>query len=372
MRRTGLLLQVTLAMLGVAVVSALVTGLITRTAVSAAFETYVGRLPARAGAGMGPGMGRGRMVLTAAERDFLARADLAVWSAALAAAALGAAVSVVLARRLTQPLQHLTVGAGELAAGRLDHRVDVGGSREVEQLGEAFNEMADSIQRADELRQRMVADVAHELRNPIAAARAQAEGMQEGVLASDPARLESLTEDLRHLSRLVDDLRELSVAESGALDYQMAEFDACAMVRKEVERMPSIKGVSVTMSCPEAPLTAHGDSGRLAQVVRNLLSNAIRHTARGEIAIALASSGDGWSVTVDDSGEGIPESDLPFVFERFYRSDTARASDTGGAGIGLTISKRIVEDHGGSIRAENRPGGGTRMTFEIPWTTDRR
>lgn len=367
MRRPGLLLQVTLAMLLVAVASALVTGLITRAAVSAAFETYLGRLPAHSQTGMGPGRGRGMMVLTAAERDFLARADGAVWAATLAAAALGAGASILLARRLTLPLQRLTEGAGELAAGRLDHRVRVGGSREVEALGDAFNEMASSIERADELRRRMVADVAHELRNPIAAARVQAEGLQEGVLEADPARLESLAEDMRHLSRLVDDLQELSVAEAGSLRYEFAPFDLCAMLRREADRTAPADGVTVSVSCPDEVVTVTGDASRLSQVVRNLLSNALRHTPRGEVSLVLARDERAWSVTVEDTGEGIPEKDLPFVFERFYRSDTARAEDTGGAGIGLTISRRIVEDHGGTIEASSRPGEGTAVTLRIPW-----
>jgi two-component system sensor histidine kinase BaeS len=361
--RRSLLTYAFLAMVVVALLSVGVAGLITRSEATAAFGTYLRTLPVGMGRGM---MGAGGM-MGAPEQAFLASVDKGILVGALIAVGLAALVAGVGAYYLTRSLQRLTVAAQTVAAGNLEHRVDTGGPAEVSRLGEAFNEMATSLSGSEQLRRRLVADVAHELRNPVASLRAQVEGIAEGVLAPDPARLASLAEDTKQLSRLVDDLQELSAADAGRITYEMAPVSLGGVIDSEVVRARPRAGADVALEtdCREQ-LTVTGDEGRIAQVLRNLLDNAIRHTDHGWIRVSCSQATGRAVVEVADTGEGIPDADVPYVFERFYRADAARARDTGGSGIGLALSRRIVEDHGGSVFARNRDGGGAIVGFTLP------
>jgi len=358
--------QVFLAVLAVALGAVAILGVITRWALASAFDAYLQHIPA--GTNM---MGRPRMglrILGSAEQTFIATVDRSVMIGAVVAVALSVVAAYLIARALTRPISKLEVAALTFAEGDFTSRVDVSGAEEIQALGDAFNHMADSLYEAEQLRQRLVADVAHELRNPIAAARAQAEGMAEGVLRADAARMGSLVEDLEHLSVLVDDLQELSLAEAGRLSYEMATVDLADLIEREVGRASASVGAKVALSATgveqAAPVMA--DEHRLSEVLRNLLANASRHTPAGAIRVELERDAGVYRVRVVDTGEGIPEADLPYVFERFYRADTARANHRGGAGLGLAISRRIVNDHGGDVFAEATPGGGATVGFTLP------
>ena len=364
MRRLSLGMQIFLSILGVALAAVFAVGLIARNALSAAFDSYLASLPAP----MGTGPHMGRVMLGGAEQTFIASVDRSVYLAAAIAVVVAIVVALLVARYLTRPLKTLESAAEELAAGELSQRVASAGPTEVAALGDAFNRMADSLGEAEELRRRLVADVSHELRNPVAAARVHAEGMAEGVLAPDQPRLDMLAADLQHLSALVDDLHELAVAEAGRAHYEMAELDLAALVRAEAERAEAMAPAGVTVSAVGAlsPIMVLGDEVRLSQVLRNVLTNALRHTDAGRIEAAITSEGGSVEVRVTDTGEGIPDVDLPYVFERFYRADTARAAHTGGAGLGLAIARRIVEDHGGTVFAENAASGGASVGLRLP------
>ena len=412
-KRRSLALEVFLAMVAVALLSVGVAGLIARNNAEAAFIEYLNQMPMGRGmaenaavngladegsggggvtspggpadAGQHMGAGRQRM-LSGAEQTFVASLERSLLTGAVAAFLIAAMAGLALAYYLMRPLERLTVAARVLASGDLSHRVEVTGSREVERLGGAFNEMAQSLAHAEELRRRLVADVAHELRNPIAALRAQAEGMAEGVLEADAAQLASIAEDTRYLSTLVADLQELSLADAGQLRYDLAPLDLSELACREVALLEqAAAGASVTLSCRAGgPFVVMADEARLRQVLRNLLYNALRHAQGGEVEVVLeamdASGGRGAGaqqapgtsgarrvrLEVRDTGEGIPEKDLPHVFERFYRADSARARATGGSGIGLAITRRIVEDLRGSVFAANRDGGGAIVGFELP------
>ncbi len=370
MRGRSLFTWVLVALLGVTGVSVLVTALVSRSAVEQAFGRYLRGEPGVRAPLTGPAVRFGQMVLGAAERDFLASMDRAILLAVVFAVAAAAVAAVLLARYLTRPIHRLTSAAETLASGDLAHRVKVTGPAEVEELGRAFNDMASSLSEAELLRRRLVGDVAHELRTPIASLRAQAEGMAEGVLEVDDARLSSVVEDAVQLSILVDQLQELSVAEAGRLQYSVDEFDLEAVVARETERARDVArdGVEVGADCREGTVV-RADGERIAQVIRNLLSNAVRHTDSGSIVVGCTATADGVDVVVSDTGEGIPEADLPYVFERFYRADAARARETGGAGIGLALARRIVEDHGGRMWLESERGEGTTAGFFLPTET---
>ena len=365
MRRTSLTFQVFLSILLVALGTALTVGLFARFALSSAFDSYLASVP---GQGMNGRPRMGRMMLGAAEQTFISSVDKSVYIAAILAVVGATLFALLLAAYLSRPLRRLESAADGLSSGDLTHRVTVRGPLEVANLGDAFNRMADSLEEAEGLRRRLVGDVAHELRNPLTAARAQAEGMAEGVRGVDQPRLVSLVEDLVHLSSLVEDLQELAVAEAGHLSYQMTDVDLAEVVRAELARARVIvaERVTVTPLSHSGPLVVHADERRIAQVLRNLLSNAARHTRAGSIGVVLEDTEGEIRVSVTDTGEGIPAKELPHIFERFFRADAARASDTGGAGLGLAISRSIVRDHGGDMFAVSELAHGTTVGFTIP------
>lgn len=366
MGRLSLRLQVFLSITGVALLTAAGVGWAARTTLSRAFDAYLASLPGGLNMQGRPRMGR--MMLGAAEQAFVSGVDRSVVIATIAAVVVAAAVALLLAAYLARPLRDLESAAEELAGGDLAHRVEVGGSHEVASLGSAFNAMADSLQNAEDSRRRMTADVAHELRNPLAAARAQAEGMADGVVAADEARLISLVEDLKHLSALIDDLQDLAVAEAGRMHYDMRVIDLASLSRSEAEHAEALLrgGVSMVVEAGGSEVPVSGDERRLAQVLRNLLSNAARHTSAGTVTVRTDTEDGAATVTVSDTGEGMTAEDLRQVFDRFYRADSARAADTGGAGLGLAISRAIVRDHGGEMFAESEPGAGTAIGFRLP------
>jgi len=365
MKRMSLSRQVFLAILAVALAAVLATGLVARRALESAFEAYLTSI----GMGMGPGSGMGRrMMIGTAEQAFLTGVDRGIVVSALVALVLAALAAALLARSLLGPVRKLTAASHALAAGDLTTRVDAAGPEEVAELADAFNGMASALEQAEALRRRMVTDVAHELRNPIGALRAQVEGIAEGVIPADADRLASLVEDVGTLSRLVDDLQELAVAEAGRLRYERERFDLCAVVTAECDRARALAapGVEVLARCTPQGTFVTGDPFRIGQVVRNLLTNALRHTGSGRVTAEVTSTGEQVRVAVVDTGEGIAPEDLPYIWERFYRADRARAAGTGGTGVGLAIARRIVADHGGTVFATSDPGRETVVGFELP------
>jgi two-component system sensor histidine kinase BaeS len=304
----------------------------------------------------------------AAEHAVLRKIDDNVLRVFLLSVAVAALLSLVVSRRLSAPLETLGKVVDDLAEGDFTHRAPVQGPIEVARLSESFNRMADSIEESEYLRRQLVDDLAHELRNPLAAARAQAEAMIDGVLPADNARLESLLDDMQHITSLIDDVQELAVAESGRLTYHMAPVDISELVRRQVKRAGSRvqPGVALGVRGDSQPAMVEGDALRLAQVLRNLLANAKVHTSQGSITFSIEQAPGTVSVSVIDTGVGIDPEALPHIFERFYRADKSRSTDTGGAGLGLAISRAIIRDHGGEMFASSTPGRGATVGFSIP------
>jgi len=316
---------------------------------------------------------------------FLSAVNRSTLLAVLAAAIMALALGAVLFFQITSPIRRLRAAAHAIAAGNLTERVPVRSRDELGELAHAFNTMAANLDAAEAQRRQMVADVAHELRTPLSVMQANLEAMQDGVLPLDVAQIASLHEETLLLSRLVSDLRLISLAEAGQLRLESAEVDPAELVRKAVERMgPAAeeKGIhlEVALTGPGGQLPrVQADSDRISQVLANLLNNALRYTpARGTVTVEArrdigpANSGR-VVVAVTDSGPGIAATDLPHVFDRFYRGDRSRARISGGSGLGLAIVKHLVRAHGGVAWAESPvftladgAGYGTRISFTLP------
>ena len=292
-----------------------------------------------------------------------------LWGALLAAT-VALLLTFFLSRRISAPVKALTLAARQLGHGNLCQRVQSKEKGEVGELAQAFNAMAENLERGEQLRRNMIADTAHELRTPLSNLKGYLEAIHDGVVKPDPDGIRSLDEEANLLSRLVDDLQELSLAEAGELklDCQMEDFikllKRTAAVRQS---QATAKGVLISADLPKKLPLVNIDSRRLSQVLLNLIDNAISHTPQGGIITVSARQLDNWlEVSVEDTGEGIPAEDLPNVFERFYRVDKSRARATGGTGLGLAIAKYFVEAHNGRIQVQSELGKGSRFTFTIP------
>lgn len=282
-------------------------------------------------------------------------------------------LSLLLAYGLLKPVGALTQAAGQLAEGDLSQRVTVRGSGELAVLARSFNHMADSLESAEASRRAMTADIAHELRNPLAVQRANLEALQDGVYPLTLQALQPILEQNLLLTRLVEDLRTLALAESGQLRLERAQTELPALVERVVARFEPqamIRGIRMnirgkTQENVSTPIFI--DPGRVEQILNNLLSNALRYTPDGgSIEISLERATGSLQVTVHDSGPGIPTEALPHIFERFYRFDRSRSRAAGGTGLGLAIARQLAEAQGGALTAANHPLGGASFTLTLP------
>jgi len=275
-----------------------------------------------------------------------------------------------LSRRVLAPVKALTSAARWLGSGDFSQRVQVKDRGELGDLANTFNSMASDLGRAEQLRQNMVADIAHELRTPLSNLHGYLEAIRDGVVTPDADTIRSLHEEVTLLSRLVDDLQELSLAEAGELKLNCKAEDIAKLIKSTasiVQAPATAKGLSVSINLPDKLPLVNIDCHRISQVLRNFLENAVDHTATGGAITVTAKQKDNYlEVAVTDTGEGIPTENLPNIFERFYRVDKSRTRATGGSGLGLTIAKRLVEANGGQIEAQSEPGKGSRFSFTIP------
>ena len=282
-------------------------------------------------------------------------------------------ISLFLARLIGRPIETLTRAARRMGAGDLTQRVPEEGSAETVALARSFNTMAANLATAQDLRQQLVADVAHELRTPLANIRGYLEAIEDGVVAADEATLRTLREEAAQLNGMIDDLQELAQAEDGTLRLDrepLAPAELVARATDAARPRAAEKGISLVGTAESSLPLVLVDPQRLGQVLQNLLTNALRHTpAGGRVTIeARHTTAGSVAISVTDTGSGIAPEDLPHIFERFYRADSSRARATGGSGLGLTITRRLVEAHGGGIDAISTVGQGSRFTFTLPAT----
>jgi two-component system sensor histidine kinase BaeS len=307
------------------------------------------------------------------ERGPLSVAEHALRSFLTAGLIIGAGsliVGLILSRGMSRPLIDLTKATRAVAAGDLDARVPVRHQGEVRELTVAFNAMTEELARADELRRSMTADVAHELRTPLSVIQGKLEGVLDGVYPATPDHLEPILEETKVLTHLVEDLRLLALAEAGQLVLERRAMDVGDLLQDaHVNFGPQAadRGVTLVLDVPSELPSVMADWRRIAQVLGNLLTNALRHTPQGGCVTLSAMPGDGRvEVTVTDTGVGIPPDELPYIFERFWRGERSRSRTGGGTGLGLAIARHLVEMHGGTIRVTSAPGEGSQFRFTLP------
>lgn len=315
---------------------------------------------------------QGRIGATAPspQANFLDSVNHALWLAVLIAGLTALLLALVFAHTLLTPLHTLKAAAEQMEQGNLGQRVCIKGKSEIATLAHAFNTMAESLSRSEQARRNLVNDVAHELRNPLMNIRGYLELLVEGVLKPTPDTLSSLYEETSLLSRLVADLQDVSLAEAGQLHLALQPVELAEVVSQTVQIIQpqaEQKHLALHMHLlPDLPCI-EADPERVAQILRNLLRNAITHTpTEGEISITAYRSQAWVHISVQDTGSGIAPEHLPYLFERFYRADPSRTRATGGTGLGLAVVKQMVQAHGGQIAVTSQQGQGTCFTFTLP------
>ncbi len=307
-----------------------------------------------------------------AQQNFLARVNVSILLAGIVAGVVALGIGFIVFRQITAPLNALTAASRQIAAGDLTARVVHPADDEIGQMGSAFNAMADSLSKSEAARRNMIADIAHELRNPLGVIQGQLEGMIDGVFPTTPEQIASIHDETLLLTRLVDDLRDLALADAGQLQIARQPTDLGALIEKTIAAFtPQAAEKNVALKTKIAPAlpAVSIDAQRIAQVLRNLIGNSLRYTPEGGVvSVQCAVNGEQSTVKVSvfNTGAGIPAEDLPYVFERFWRGDKSRSRAGGGAGLGLAIAKQLVTAHGGTIGAESAPGRGATFWFTLP------
>ena len=302
----------------------------------------------------------------AAERTVRRAVELTLILGGALAAVLAALIGGVVARRITRPLRGLTSAARALAAG--DRSARAGGGSEPAELGElarAFDTMAEAIQREDALRRGFAADVAHELRTPLAIAQAELEALVDGIQEPSLERLRSLHEETLRLARIVEDVETLAAAEAARFALDRRRVDLAGITREVVSQLhtqANTAGLVITTHLESIDVEA--DPARLEQIARNLLGNALKFTpAGGSVAVSVLAADGSARLIVEDTGPGITDDELPHVFERFWRGRSGQGVP--GSGVGLAVAAELVRAHGGRIEADHAPGGGARFTVTL-------
>ncbi len=292
----------------------------------------------------------------------------AFWSLAIGASAAGG-LSYWMSRRIVRPLIHMEEITQKLAAGQLDERVPLSEIPELNQLALSFNRMASDLEGVEQRRRDLVSDLTHELRTPLTVLEGYLEGLADTTITPSEEVYYLLAKETKRIRRLVDDLQDLSKMEAGYLPIEAKPLDVQPILDELVKRFSEqlCDAVTLTVAKDAMPLPkVLADPARLEQILVNLIGNAIRYTPEGCITIRSWVNGTYGCLAVEDTGVGIEEADLPHIFERFWRADRSRDRHSGGTGIGLAISKRLVELQGGHIQVESHAGKGSTFWFCLP------
>lgn len=309
---------------------------------------------------------------TAIQRRFQSILEQALLLASFGALAAAVVVSLFVSRRIVEPLQDLTAVSRRLAQGYYRDRTFIHSDDELAELSQSINHLAEALDRTEQRRLALIADVAHELRTPLTTIEGYMEGLLDGVIAPDEQTFTLIRHEAARLRRLTEELGLLSRAEAGELHVQPRVFNVCQLLQELIARFqPQFAAceVDLRLLSPVPCLDLYADPDRLMQVMVNLLSNALRYTpAGGAVEVSLTPLGEYVRISVRDTGIGIEAEHLPLIFERFYRVDKSRTRNSGGTGIGLTIARHLVYASGGEIWAESE-GIGKGSTFHLTLPT---
>lgn len=293
-----------------------------------------------------------------------------VWRAAavgLVAVVLLAVVATAwILRRALAPVDRLTRAARELRDGRIPERLPSEGTREIGALVDAFNAAAESVDRTERLRKRLIADVAHELRTPVTNLKGQLEALEAGLIRPDAELVETLQAETRLLERLVEDFQQLALSDAGALRLDVQTLPLAETLRGILRPLAEAAGAQLAVDAP-GDLAVRADEERLRQILANLTDNAARHRPEGlRLEVVARADGAFAAVELRDNGPGVAPEHRPHIFERFYRADPSRSRATGGAGLGLAIAQGLAEAMGGSLRYVAREEGGAAFELRLP------
>jgi two-component system sensor histidine kinase BaeS len=278
-------------------------------------------------------------------------------------------VSVYMAKRIAAPLIAMRKVAEEITQGKWNSRVSVEGKDELADLGRALNHLTEELQKQEEYRKNLTSDIAHELRTPLATLKSHFEAMKDGIWKPTPERIHSCYEEIERLIHLVGDLEQLQGVESPGFKLQRKNENIVEIVQQSIKAMETAyyqKEVDL-INDAKGEVIAFVDRYRMTQIIMNLLSNALKFTPPGgHVTVKVKDKSDHVLLIVEDTGIGIPSEEIPKVFERFYRVDKSRSRKPGGSGIGLTIAKKLVEAHQGSVCLKSKEGKGTTVYVSIP------
>jgi two-component system, OmpR family, sensor histidine kinase BaeS len=291
----------------------------------------------------------------------------AIAGAAGLAALLALVAGLTVARRISRPIARLITVTRSMAGGDRTVRAgDIRAAGELRDLASAFDQMADAVSREDRIRRDLVADLAHELRTPVAVLQAGHEALLDGVVDPSPGELSSLRDEVLRLARMVDDLQTLAAADAAALHLVRQPCDLAGVAAEAADSLArrfEAAGIELTRQLDSVIVPA--DPRWLHQVVTNLLSNAVKFTpAGGQVTVRTTAGDDGAVLSVADTGVGIPADELPRIFDRFWRGKAT--AQTSGSGIGLTVAAELAQAHGGEVTAASTAGHGTTMTLRLP------
>jgi len=301
--------------------------------------------------------------------NFLRTLNKLLILAAAIAGVFSTIIGTIMAKRLTDPISRVIKTAEQISEGNYEDRVnETSNTSEIIELTGAINTLAESLGKQENLRKRMTADVAHELRTPLANLQSHLEAMIDGIWIPDSERLKSCHEETVRLTKIVGDLESLARYEGENLSLNKEYFvisDLTNTIIKSFEN--EFRNRNITLSTEISEQNVEADKDKIAQVIVNIISNALKYTPDGgKIDISMEGDSNSITISIKDTGIGIAKEDLPYIFERFYRADKSRSRNTGGSGIGLAIAKSLVAAHGGTITVSSEVGAGSEFIIRLP------
>lgn len=321
----------------------------------------------------------GTIILEPAANGFVMREDQSLASrldrlhllAAALALLLGVLSAPLIANALTRPLRRIAAAATRLRSGELDVRVDEGGPHEIAAVGQALNELASTLEQEEVLRREAAADVAHELRTPLAGVISRIEAAQDHVIDDEQANLDAMRAEAQRLAELMEDLERFADAQRPGLTLDKKQVDVCELARERlaIRRADFDRQGLDVIDEFVPPVIVLADRSRLTQVIDNLLTNALRYTDTGEVRVSVREADGKVLIAVSDTGIGLSEDEAAHVFERFWRADPSRSRGTGGTGVGLAIARELTRAHAGTIDVASEVGVGSTFTVSLPAST---